>query len=244
MTSTSSYLEHLPAIFSDEAIFSGEDGAAPFAGRFLLAFEKLLSGLGDPGEPGLEEILEGIRDPGGGVLLAGTERYFTPGPGLGERERAPAEFLEWLAGWVALARRDGWSEEQERRVLSRIVPLYAARGTRDGVREALALFTGLPSEAIEIVEHDASDVFQLDVTSTLGRDSRLGGGTARAFHFEVRIPLAEAVGTEGAIRAILDQEKPAHTTYDLDLGPHDPDLGARMRIEVNSTIDVDTVLGP
>jgi ribosomal protein S21 len=37
--------------------------------------------------------------------------------------------------------------------------------------------------------------------------------------------------------AIIDQEKPAHTYYDLEV-----DIAKKMQIEVHSTIGVDTVL--
>jgi hypothetical protein len=54
----SAYLEHLPAVFREGA----EPGRPPFLGRFLLAFEHLLTGLGDPAEPGLDELLDRVPD--------------------------------------------------------------------------------------------------------------------------------------------------------------------------------------
>ena len=93
----STYLQYLPAIFQQD------DGGQPlFLGRFLLAFEHLLSGLGDSDAPGLLEVLEGI--PG---EMAGLERYFDPGPGQGDLLRAPAEFLPWLARQGRCSARTG-----------------------------------------------------------------------------------------------------------------------------------------
>ena len=58
-TKTSSYLQYLPAIFSEKTAAE----IAPFVGRFLLAFEQILTGLaGSESEPqqGLEEIIADI----------------------------------------------------------------------------------------------------------------------------------------------------------------------------------------
>src|SRR5262245_1786573 len=84
----SGYLAHLPALFHED----------PFVGRFLLAFERIISGLRPPDphdpvgdQPGLEEIIDRIHT------------YFAPGPGADSDARAPDEFLPWLASWVALA---------------------------------------------------------------------------------------------------------------------------------------------
>src|SRR6476469_7082701 len=85
-TNPSSYLQYLPSIFSED----------PFLGRFLLAFEQVLSGLaGAKGEPheGLEETIAGIAT------------LFDP-------NETREEFLPWLAGWVALSLRADWNIEQ------------------------------------------------------------------------------------------------------------------------------------
>ena len=58
-TKASSYLQCLPAIFSEKS----EEEIVPFVGRFLLAFEQVLTGLvGSKSEPqqGLEDIIAEI----------------------------------------------------------------------------------------------------------------------------------------------------------------------------------------
>ena len=126
----SSYLTYLPALFHEDA----------FVGRFLLAFERILSGLQPPDPdalrsttgaevseppPGLEEIVDHIHT------------YFVPGPHLPKPERAPADFLPWLASWVALSVREDWEEEEKRRFINRIVSLYQYRGTKYGLEQIL-----------------------------------------------------------------------------------------------------------
>lgn len=230
----SRYLEDLPAIFNQET----GDGRPGFLGRFLLAFEQVLTGLGDPARPGLEEILDGIADPAGGVRLAGAHRYFAPGPDLPDEKRAPQEFLEWLAGWVALTLREDWREEERRRILSRTVLAYRRRGTRKGLQEILAAYTDAAPDSIKISEFLRP--FELGVTSYVGGDALLGGGAPHYFLIDANVSVEDArdlARKEQILRAIIDAEKPAHTYYDLRIQV------PTMQLGVSSTIGVDTVLG-
>ncbi len=243
ITVRSTYLDYLPAIYRQE----------PFLDGLLRAFERVLAGRGDVLKPGIEEILEGIppaseEDPG----RAGSHRYFDPGPGLPDALRAPAEFLEWLSGWVALSLREDWTEEEQRRILARIVPSYQLRGTREGLREVLAAYTGLqlwseaglPLRTVEILE--LGTPMQLGVSSTVGQDTVLGYGTPHHFLVRMRIPVTgpgDKARRERAARAIIDQEKPAHTTYNLEIDVRTMQLGVEGRSEVGVSTVLGTVTG-
>lgn len=163
----SSYLGYLPAIFRQD----------PFAGRFLLAFEAVLSGLGG-GNPGLEATIGNLAD------------YLDP-------MTTAAEFLPWLAGWVTLSLRADWDEATKRSFIQQIVPLYRLRGTRAGLERLLELYTGQQPEIY--------DAF-----------------TDPSYFFQVRLKLTEADPAllqlkQQIARAIIDQEKPAHTFYALQV---------------------------
>lgn len=235
---TSSYLEYLPALFQQEA----EVGQPNFLGRFLLAFEQILTGLGDVDEPGLEEILDGIVNPNNPdeFLLAGVQRYFDPGPELPEPLRAPPEFLAWLAGWVALTLRADLDELRQRDFIARAVSLYRLRGTKQGLEEAIRIYTRL---GVTINELNTS--FQVGVHSTIGVDTLLGGGGPHYFRVLIRVPTPEPEllrQYRQVVTDIIDMEKPAHTYYNrLDkLDVETP----TFQIGVHSTIGVDTLLGP
>jgi phage tail-like protein len=180
----SSYLDDLPAIYRQPA----QGGRPDFLGRFLLAFEHVLTGVGDPLKPGLEELLDGIVDGDGRTRLAGAHRFADPGPDRPDEERAPAEFLEWLSGWVALTLREDWTEGEKRRILSEIVPSYRRRGTRDGLRHVLSAFTGLPADTIDVRE--LVNPMQIGVTSTLGEDTVVGGSPPHYFLVDALVPAA------------------------------------------------------
>ncbi|HEY1627380.1 MAG TPA: phage tail protein [Streptosporangiaceae bacterium] len=160
----SGYLDYLPALFR----------ADPFAGRFLLAFEAVLSGLND--QQGLETVIGRIAD------------FFDPAT-------TEPDFLPWLAGWVALSLRADWDDRMRRDFIGQIVPLYRLRGTRAGLLRVLTLYTG---EQVQVF--DAFD--------------------KPPYFFEVQLTLSEPDpkllrAKQQIARAIIDQEKPAHTFYAL-----------------------------
>ncbi len=209
-TQGSSYLAYLPAIFSED----------PLLGRFLLAFEQVLTGIeGSSGEPrqGLEQIIATI-------------------PQLFDPLATPREFLDWLAGWVALGLRADWREEQQREFLANIVPLYRRRGTKQNLIELLKIYTGLDPE----ISEGGNTVFQIGDHSTIGVDTQLNGTAPHWFRVTVTIPNPDPATLQRQnqiIRALIDLEKPAHTAYDYQ------PVHTTMQIGVHSQIGVDTLLG-
>jgi phage tail-like protein len=178
----SHYVDYLPTILQ----------ADPFVGKFLLAFESVMSGLsprdrGDEFPKGLEEYIDNIHT------------YFNPGRPEGS-DKAPSEFLPWLAGWVALSLRDEWKEETKRQFISQIVPLYRLRGTKAGLEKMLTLYlesSDLPNKVDVYDEFDnLPQYFQVQLTSP--------DGDPENYWRMARIA-----------KAIIDQEKPAHTYYVL-----------------------------
>jgi len=251
----SNLLEDLPAIF--------QAGSTPeqsnFLGRFLLAFERILLGLGEVSaevpQPGLEEILGGgaIADPDRILepsnsekkTLAGIQRYFEPGVRLQNNQlqlldplkSTPTEFLPWLASWVGLTLRQDWNDTEKRQFISQIVPLYRQRGTKQGLENLLRAYTGLPGNNVEIREFTQS----MQVGNTfVGINTVVGGGAPYYFLVKMSLPAPDPeakLRKEQIARAIIDQEKPAHTYYDLITEV------PTMQIGVRSTIGVDTLLG-
>lgn len=130
----------------------------------------------------------------------------------------PPQLLPWLAYWLGLTLHEQWPEARQRRLLASAVRLYRTRGTRAGLTEMLEIFTG---GQVEIQEHRA-DNFRL------GRGAHLGQGIAigqrnRPFSFSVRVHLPAARDANAQrqqmslLHTIIDAEKPAHTTYTLDV---------------------------
>ncbi|MCA9688101.1 MAG: phage tail protein I [Nannocystaceae bacterium] len=205
----SRYLDNLPAwMRRDPALI-----------KLLTAFERILDGV--PSLP------EGVPDPpqaGLSRTLDKIHSYFRPGPDEDASGRAPAEFLPWLAGWVAVSLREDWGEETRRRVVAEAVDLYRLRGTKAGLRRMLEIYVGL-SDAVRIYEFiSIPHYFQVEITLPQSDPTEL----AR---------------TDRAVRAIIDQEKPAHTFYGVRFHfpsmqiVDDPESGKpTIRIGVNTLL--------
>jgi phage tail-like protein len=196
----SRYLDHLPAIFSDDP--------GGFLGRFLLAFEHVLHGLGPANAQG--------HPPGLAEQIGDTARFLDPA-------RTPAAFLDWLAGWVAVSLGEDWTEDQRRRFLGRVVPLYRMRGTAGGLIEMLRAYTGdLPVTVYEF--EDVPHYFQVELSLGLSlRDPDFAARSRRR---------------QQTAMAIVDANKPAHTYYAFRFR----DVPT-MQIGVHSTVGLDTSLG-
>lgn len=170
-TRLSSYLDHLPAMFRDEH-------TQGFIGRFLLAFEAVLSGLPDAQSPGLAQTVERLYE------------YFDP-------QRTDEEFLPWLASWVALSLHADWETDTKREFIRQIVPLYRLRGTKAGLQRMLEIYTKEP-----VTIHDDFE------------------RPAHFFQVELRLSDANPLRLrrkQQIARAIIEQEKPAHTFYALQI---------------------------
>jgi phage tail-like protein len=122
----SSYLNYLPAIFQQE----------PFVGRFLLAFETILTGTGELGSLSLAQTIGRLAD------------FFDP-------TTTDEDFLPWLAGWVALSLRADWDVDTQKRFIQQIVPLYRLRGTQAGLQTLLELYTLEKVEIFDTFEQPA-----------------------------------------------------------------------------------------
>jgi phage tail-like protein len=133
---------------------------------------------------------------------------------------APRALLPFLAHWVAWENDLLWDVRQQRKLIKRAVELYRWRGTRKGLRLYLHLYTGLPLD--EDLPNEADK--HIGITEPFGNpftigeavlgEAVLGGG--RAFHFIIQLRFDSPMSlNEGLIRRIIEQEKPAFSSYEL-----------------------------
>lgn len=111
--------------------------------------------------------------------------YFDP-------RMTPVDLLPWLGTWVDLVLDENWPAPRRRLLIEHAADLYRRRGTAGALRDYLAIYAGAPPEIVE------------------------DGDPGNPFHFSVvlRVPDPAAI-EQDRVRRIIEEEKPAHTTYTL-----------------------------
>jgi len=171
------------------------------------------------------EVLEELED-----KVYGIHHQLNP-------DRAEARFLPWLATWVALLLDETWEESKRRELIRRIVELYTIRGTVEGIRKFIEIYTGIKPEIVE--EHRAG--WRIGMRSTLGVDTKVYGTWAENAHrFSVLVKTFEAfdIVRREKVRERVLIEKPAHTEL-VHVGWD----ASYWRLGVRSTAGVDTKVG-
>jgi phage tail-like protein len=123
--------------------------------------------------------------------------------------RARADFLPWLASWVALALDETWPESRRRELIGRIVELYKWRGTIYGIRTFVEIYTGIRPEIIE--PFNAGWV--IGARSTVGEDTKIYEPSEDPHSFSVIVNSFERLTSEQRqkIMSVVELQKPAHT---------------------------------
>lgn len=241
-----SYLRYLPAIYQEDPV------SREFLERFLSVFETVSYDL----ETEISSVF----------------KYFDP-------DTVPQNFLTWLASWLNVALEEDWPENKKRQFIREASTLYKLKGTPSGIRKSIEIYTGKIPLILEHSRVGKPMVlggdFKLGVNSLLiqtpvrgfrlGDDSILGRVALRdnvqlpedpflpmAHRFTVILDLSPeefSLYEKGLIR-ILNQEKPAHTGYNLRI-VNEMRVGLGTYVGINTRvadyrpieIGVDSVLG-
>lgn len=200
-----------------------------------------------PAQKGLGEIVGMLKE----IFYPGTELYndrSTDDKFKSYFSVDRGEFLEWLAGWFAFVLDEDWEHAKKVEVLSRIIPLYRKRGTKDGLQSYLELYKPGGSDHVEII--DGADPFCLQDPATtpisevqkLGEDTILGGLPSHFFIVNISLPTPDPDKMReqyAAVKKIIDREKPVHTSYRINI--HAPVL--LVGIKERCRLGIDTYLG-
>jgi len=179
-----------------------------FLGQFLRPFETLL--LGDEDD---KEILSNVKALKGLDKLEeikGLEKkivsllyYFDP-------HRAPERFLPWLSSWTGFALRADLPQEKKRDFIASAISLYRMRGTKANMERLLEIFTS--------------------------RKATVKDQLVKPFYFKVRISFNDTTDIErnrAIAHALIEREKPAHTSFALELSFPTMKIGA-VRVGKNN----------
>jgi phage tail-like protein len=230
------YARYLPALYR------GNSRQRELLERFLSLHESVLGGLED-------EI---------GTLPRLFDAFATPTGDF-------PSWLSWLAGWLAFDLNEAWSEAQTRQSLSEAFHLYGQRGTVEGLRRYLKLYAGVearieePGRQTTLWSLGETSILGfttmlapaypqgavLGSTATLDRSHLTRGDDFGAALFEdlahrfcVQVYCAELTrpGALDDVRAVIEREKPAHTTYHLCV------IEPQMRVGVQARVGIDAII--
>jgi phage tail-like protein len=123
---------------------------------------------------------------------------------------APDDFVEWLAGWVALPLDAGWSPQRRRRLVAAAVALHRRRGTRGGLADLVAMVTGGQVE----VSESGGCVGSADPGGALPGDAR------PHLHVRVRVPDPASVNL-ARLADLVAANKPAHLPHTVEVLPEE-----------------------
>ncbi len=231
--------DHLPAVYRQDA------ASRDFVERFMALFDEVRG----PVARTLDQF-PSYLDPDG---VPASE---TPGR---------TDFLGWLGSWLGLVSEGTWSVTQRRALLREAPALFELRGTPEGLRRHVRLYTGLEPKIVEhfrlrrwsFVGHtrlgDSSELWsdsisgrlQLDAYADIGGFELLDAGDPRldplrhhAHRFTIYVPVRRPLSEaqHGTLKRIVELAKPAHTTGEVLV------VGPRMRIGSQSRVGVDTVV--
>ena len=133
-----------------------------------------------------------------------------------------AEFLPWLASWIALHLENDWPEEVKRRWLRHAPALYNIRGTRRALEQLLEIYTGVRPTIYE--NEWPQGALHVGVDSTIDVSSTILPAMNLNNCFIVELPMPpDDVSDEQLIRIhrVIRAEKPAHCTYFLRFAEQD-----------------------
>jgi len=199
------------------AVYRENADSAQFLDRFLALFESFFTSIED--------------------RIAAAQMLF-------DVRGAPAEALDWLAGWFGVAFDREWSDEKRRLFLSHAVEFFEWRGTPSGLLAALRLvlddcadesifdfgaepprtgvrvvetFRRRPSAGLpEITPHELNPT---DTPAASSVRAVAPASTPSAHRFSVFIPRSPGSNDTRRLdlaRRIVALEKPAHTIFDVD----------------------------
>lgn len=116
----------------------GLDNPSPMRWQLPSAFQDNRFALGFVGA--MDEALAPILS-----TVDNIDAYLDP-------DLTPPDFLPWLASCVGVVIDENWSEEQQRRLVSKAVELYRFRGTRRGIVQLISLYVGVEEGAIDVTD--------------------------------------------------------------------------------------------
>ena len=119
---------------------------------------------------------------------------------------APADFLEWLGGWVGAPPDETWPLERRRAFVASATELFRMRGTAAGLAAHVAIFTG---GEVEVAEPGAAGWSREP-------GAAVPEGTSPDLFIRVRVKDPKAVSA-ARLEGLIAAAKPAHLPHRVEI---------------------------
>jgi len=211
----SSYLRYLPPVLWGSPLPQDmtADAKSFGLGSFLVAFEKILTGVDD--RVPVRHVI-GERE----HTHRPIESTIAAIPELFDPWHTPAAFLPWLASWVAvefpiLQDKPVWDEYQQRKATAEIARIHRLRGLKEGVNLSLDLFA-VTSARPRVAVDDGNKL--LTTSPQPGRVSEVTALVSQGPTVSEPIATASAVSVNGLVRPRCIAIGPDNSMYIGDFG--------------------------
>jgi phage tail-like protein len=148
-----------------------------------------------------------------GRFLAGLDMVLAPVfatldclPAYFDPRLVPADFLDWLGGWLAADIEPDWPVPRRREAVGRAVELHRWRGTRRGLAAQIRLVCGVEPE----IEESGG------ASWSAAPGSPLPGSAEPALTVRLRVPDPQAVAV-ARVRTVVEANRPAHVPCRIEV---------------------------
>lgn len=122
---------------------------------------------------------------------------------------APADFVDWLNGWLGLRVDQTWALPRRRLRIVRAVELYREWGTVEGLTHYVAIYFDIAPACIEVIENGA-------VVASPTPGSRSPGRPEHEFTVRVRVPDPSSIDVD-RLHDVVGAAKPAHLAHRVEV---------------------------
>jgi phage tail-like protein len=122
---------------------------------------------------------------------------------------APADFVDWLSGWVALSRDHGWRLRRRRDRVAGEIQLAKSWGTPDGIKDVVSIFAGVARDDVEVDESGG-------VAASPTPGGKLPGAPTPQLTVRVRVPEPSNVDA-ARLERVVAAAKPAHVPHEVEV---------------------------
>lgn len=173
-------------------------------------------------------------------------------------DAVPSELVDWLGALIDLAFDPSWPLKRRRTLLAAAMELYRLRGTPEGIRRYVEIYTGRAPVVLEaFLARPGRSPFLGVPGLVLGCNLQLcactpdktpdAGLYARYAHrFTVVAPLPDPCDAEvmrAVVERIVEVNKPAHTEHRVEIVQADARVGLQDRVGIDLVIGAQTATG-